>query len=192
MQARPLTGEEIAKLRGILEDGYGPYAERDRCLFELGLNAGGRISEILALTVGQVRQYGRVVERLELVETKGGRPRAIPLNSKAKEAISAYLAWKEAQGEPVNPEAPLFRSRKGSRMTRQAAHLRLRELYRRAELQGKVTTHSLRKSFANTLDRRGVRLKVIKELLGHKSLATTDRYLSVTEEELRAAVGRLD
>jgi integrase/recombinase XerD len=76
-------------------------------------------------------------------------------------------------------------------MTRQAAHLRLKELYRRAQLQGKVTTHSLRKSFANTLDRRGVRLKVVKELLGHSSLATTDRYLSVTEDELRAAVGKL-
>jgi site-specific recombinase XerD len=88
MQARPLTTEEIAKLRAIFENGYGPYRERDRCLFELGINAGGRISEILALTVGQVSQYGRVVERLELVETKGGRPRAIPLNSKAQEAIS--------------------------------------------------------------------------------------------------------
>ncbi len=192
MQARPLTADEIAALRGLFENGYGPYMERDQCLFELGLNAGGRISEILALTVGQVYQYGRVVERLELVTTKGRRPRAVPLNSKARRAILAYLDWKEAEGEPLNREAPLFRSRNGSRMTRQTAHLRLKALFERAQLQGKVTTHSLRKSFANTLDTRGVRLKVIKELLGHRSLSTTDRYLSVTEDELRAAVGKLE
>jgi len=192
LQARPLTLEEISALRGCFENGYGSYAERDRCLFELGINTGGRISELLALTVGQVYQYGRVADRLELVTTKGGRPRAIPLNSKAREAISAYLRWKEAQGEPLHPEAPLFRSQKGSRMTRQAAHLRLKALYQRARLQGKVTTHSLRKTFGTRLRERGVDLRVIQVLLGHKSLATTERYLGVTEPDLRVAVDRLD
>ena len=192
MKARPLTPEEIARVRSYFDSGrHGRYAIRDRCIVELGLNAGLRVSELCALTVGQVWQHRRVVERLELTETKGGKHRAIPLNRTAQDAVRALIAWKAGR-ERVWPEDPLFRSRKGGHLHRRQVDALWRRICRNCGITGKVTTHSWRKTFATGLADLGVRLRVIQELLGHSTIVTTQLYLSVTTQQATEAVSRLD
>jgi integrase/recombinase XerD len=188
--ARALTKEEITSIKKSF---WGKYEVRDRCLFLIGLYIGARISELVALTVDDVFQHGKVVKILELRKaiTKGKKTRQIPLNLEARETIDALMEWKRSQGESVEPDAPLFCSRKkGGSLTRIQAHRILKKAYDDNELTGKVTTHSMRKSFATTLAQNNP-LKIVKELLGHSSLAITDKYLSVTEEDLRFAVNKL-
>ncbi|HED03313.1 MAG TPA: hypothetical protein ENI60_00890, partial [Candidatus Fraserbacteria bacterium] len=164
---------------------------RDRAIFELGINAGLRVSEICALTVGQVWQYRRIIERLELTQTKGMKPRAIPLNSAARVAVVELIGWKRRRGERLHCDDPLFRSYRGRRLTRQGVDWRWRQVRRACRLSGKVTTHSWRKTFATTLHQLGQPLGVIQKLLGHRSLATTQRYLLVTPLEEEQAVAKL-
>lgn len=161
-------------------------------MFELGINAGPRVSELIDLDVGQVLQYGAMVEQLELYETKGHRPRRVPLNRWTRSCLEAFIAWKELHDEPLDPEAPLFLNMKGGRLTRYGADWLLHRIYRDCKLAGKVTTHSLRKTFATALHRGGVPVKVIQELLGHANLNTTEAYIEITEADKIAAVEVLE
>lgn len=192
MKARPLRTEEIARVRSYFDSGrHGRYAIRDRCIVELGLNAGLRVSELCALTVGQVWQHRRVVERLELTETKGGKHRAIPLNRTSQDAVRALIAWKAGR-ERLWPGDPLFRSMKGGQLTRQEVDHIWQRVRAACGIAGKVTTHTWRKTFATQLHALGVPLAVIKELLGHASIATTQAYLTVTAFQEAEAVSRLE
>ena len=83
MKSHALTPLEVEAIRAQLAGSQDHYVVRDRALFEVGLNAGLRISEALALNVGQILQHGRIVNRLELIHTKDGKHRAVPLNTKA-------------------------------------------------------------------------------------------------------------
>lgn len=188
--ARALSKEEVADVKKSF---WGKYEARDRSLFLMGLYTGARISELISLEVGDVYQHGKVIKTLELRKaiTKGNKTRQIPLNLEARETIESLIEWKRSQEESLEPDAPLFVSRKKEgRLTRIQAHRILKQAYHANELTGKVTTHSMRKTFATTLAQNNP-LKIVKELLGHSSLAITDRYLSVTEAELRQAVGQL-
>jgi len=192
MRSRALTPAEIETIRRNLANSTDHYAQRDRTLFEIGVNCGLRISEALALTVGQVWQHEHVVGRLELTRTKGDKPRAVPLNQPAKDALSALLKIKRERGERMDDDAPLFVSRNGQRLVRAQAHNRLRRVYWSAGLTGKVTTHSLRKSFATRMHDRGVKIREIQVLLGHSSVSTTQRYIDVRDDQLVDAVAMLE
>jgi len=189
--ARHLSKQEIQSLAQFF---YGEYEVRNRTLFLLDLNIGTRISELLALNVGDVWQYGKPVEILELRKaiTKGKKTRQIPLNDQAREVITELIEWKKSQGERLLPNAPLFASRKGNnRLSRYQVHRILKESFQSSECSGKVSTHSLRKSFAKALLVSGNNLRAIQILLGHTSLATTEKYLAVSPDELTRAVNSL-
>ena len=111
--ARHLSKEEI---QSLAQSFYGEYETRNRTLFLLGLNIGTRISELLALNVGDVWQYGKPVAILELKKaiTKEKKTRQIPLNEQAKEVITELIKWKKSHGEDLSPNAPFFASRKGN------------------------------------------------------------------------------
>lgn len=194
MQARALTLPEIEAIRAHFSNWLetDPLAARDRALFEVGVNAGLRISEALALNVGQVVQHGRVVDRLELTRTKGDKPRAVPLNSSAKTALADFTTWKQAHGERMEPDAPVFVSRHGQRLVRSQAHNRLKLVYAACGLAGKVATHSMRRTFGTLLHDRGAHIREIQVLMGHSSISTTQRYIEVNEGKLSHAVRLLD
>ena len=188
--ARALTAEEI---QSIKKSFFGAYEVRDRSLFLIGLYTGSRISELISLNVGDVYQHEKIVKTLELRKaiTKGKKTRQVPLNLEARETIEGLIEWKRQYGENLEPDTPLFVSRKKEgRLTRIQAHRILQAAYHENQLTGNVTTHSMRKTFATTLAKNNP-LQVVKELLGHSSLAITDRYLSVTEEDLTLAVAGL-
>ena len=197
--SRPLNEFEI---QAILQAFTGKYELRNRTLFLLGLNTGARISELLSLNVEDVWRYNRPVDIIYFHKrhTKGKLVgRQITIQSGAQQAILELIQWKRGvsatltfraqEGESLAKDAPLFVSRQGSRLKRKQAHNIFRDAFDACELPGQVTTHSLRKTFANyALRASSGNIKVLQELLGHKHLSTTEVYLSAGEEELRAAV----
>jgi site-specific recombinase XerD len=180
------------EIQAILQAFSGKYEIRNRTLFLLGLNTGARISELLSLDVGDVWRYSRPVDIIYLQKrhTKGKLVgRQITIKSGAQQAIFELIQWKKQQKESTAKDAPLFVSRQGGRLKRKQAHNILKEAFNACELPGQVTTHSLRKTFANhVLRASGGNIKVLQELLGHQHLSTTEAYLSFDVDELRSAV----
>jgi site-specific recombinase XerD len=182
--ARPLEKDEVQTLIGACQD------LRERTLVILGLNMGLRISELLGLRWGDLIQRGRVLPLvyLERTRTKSQRARAIPVNSRAAEAIGAWLAEVQGQGAGIRPQDPVFQGRGGQHLCRSQGHRLLVEIFNRAQLSGRVSSHTLRKTFATLLLDQGISLPVIGELLGHANVATTQRYLGVGMGSLKEAV----
>ena len=114
---------------------------------------------------------------------KGGHQRSIPLNLKVVKSLKAY--------RQVRRDVPLcgtfFRSRAGKALLRGAIYERVRTHARRARIVKRVSPHTLRHTFATHLVRAGVGLVTIRDLLGHRLITSTQIYLHVTAEDLRAA-----
>jgi site-specific recombinase XerD len=183
--ARYLLTEEVDD---IFESFGGEYGARNKVLFLLGL------AELLALSVGDLWQYENPVDILELRKaiTKGKKARQIPLNEPAKQVLKELMTWKKDHGESLFPTAPSFVSRKaGGRLSRYQAHRILKDCFELNQCSGKVSTHSLRKSFAKALLMASDNLRAIQVLLGHASSATTEQYLAVSQDELVKAVRSL-
>jgi len=167
---------------------------RDRCLIQLGLNVGLRITNLVQLTVGQVSHAGRARRYLTIParQMKSRRGHTIPLNAPARARVEEVLRWKRHMGEPTTPSSPLFRSREGGFLsTRRAAQI-ISTAADLAGLEPGVSTHSLRKTLATTLMERGVSLRVVQEILGHRELATTAAYLGVGRKALEDGVRMLE
>ena len=154
-----------------------------RGLFMIGVSTGGRISELLSLTIGDVYQNGRAVTDLLYSKSivKGGEvSRAVPVNVDGREAIAALIDWHRARyGEVDDGFRPLFpsRNKKGRvAMNRQTAHAMLKAAFMAAGLNGKIATHSLRKSFAQRVYEHAGDIYLVQELLGHRNVATTQKY----------------
>ena len=187
---RPLDNTEIRK---VSEAFSGTFAVRNRSLFMLGVSVGGRISELIALKVGDVWQNNKPVKDLLFNRNivKGGEvSRAVPVNIDGREAIEVLIAWHvELYGE-LDAVRPLFPSRNGQgtqAMTRKAAHDVLKPAFEAAGLNGKLGTHSLRKSYAQRLYEQTNDIYAVQEMLGHKSVVTTQRYLGVNYASVREA-----
>ena len=187
---RPLDNAEIRK---VSEAFGGTFAIRNRSLFILGVSVGGRISELLALRVNDVWQNGKSVKDLlfDLNIVKGSEvSRAVPVNIDGRQAIENLIAWHTEVYGDLDPTRPLFPSRKGQglqSMTRIAAHNALKEAFEAAGLNGKLGTHSLRKSYAQRLYEQTNDIYAVQEMLGHKSVVTTQRYLGVNYASVRDA-----
>ena len=151
---RPLDNDEIRLVSACFT---GTFEVRNRGLFMLGVSTGGRISELLSLTIGDVYQNGSAVTDLlyDRSIVKGGEvSRAVPVNTDGMRAIDELVRWHREQYRTLKASRPLFPSRNGKgsqRMTRRAAHNVLKDAFEAAGLNGHLATHSLRKSFAQRL-----------------------------------------
>ena len=177
---RTLPAEALnAALDRIVGDGTAP---RDRALLELAYSSGLRLSELVGVNLGDLDRGAHVVR----VRGKGRRERIVPVGDTALAAIHRYLeATREARGG-VAGEAPLFlgpRGRLSGRTVQRVVRVRLAEV---AAGLG-VTPHALRHSFASHLLDRGADLRAIQELLGHRSLGTTQIYTHVSRGRVRKA-----
>ncbi len=188
---RPLLNEEIRRVASSFD---GTFAIRNKCLFMLGVSTGGRISELLSLTLGDVFQNNAPVTDLlfdrSIVKGKEDS-RAVPINSDGRAAVEEIIAWHfEQYGTPPDVSRPLFPSRNGQGsqpMTRKAAHDILKHAFEKAGLNGKLATHSLRKSYAQRLYEQTNDIYAVQEMLGHKDVKTTQRYLGVNYTKIREA-----
>jgi site-specific recombinase XerD len=183
----------------------GRYALRDRCYFEMALQMGLRVSEMLSITVGQVYQYGRVMDEvsIERKRMKGGKAgkasgRTIPLFPETHPHILAWLvrmaAMLKVELKDLDPSTPLFcsrvRNKDGSRraIARETAWRIIKGIARDNEFSGKVGTHSTRKTLARKVFTWSKDTRVVQRILGHKSLQSTEAYLkSLTDREVWTA-----
>lgn len=188
---RPLDNDEIRRVSTCFT---GTFEVRNRELFMLGVSTGGRISELLSLTIGDVYQNGSAVSDLlfEKSVVKGGEvSRAVPVNRDGRRAIEELANWHRRHYRSVASKRPLFPSRHKSGsvpMHRQTAHDILKKAFIAAGLNGKLATHSLRKSFAQRLYDKSGDIYLVQELLGHRNISTTQKYLGVNYADARAAV----
>ena len=191
---RPLDHEEIQQVANCFDS---TFASRNRCLFMLGVSTGGRISELLSLTINSVYQNGAAVTALlfEKSIVKGKEhSRTVPVNRDGRQAIAELIDWHSECYGNTESHRPLFPSRNGQGekcMTTRAAHNVLKKAFESVGLNGHLATHSLRKSFAQRLYDHTGDIFVVQEMLGHKSVATTQRYLGVNYASVRDALERI-
>ena len=189
---RPLDNQEIRLVSARFNG--NPFEHRNRGLFMLGVSTGGRISELLALTIDDFWQNRKPVSDLLFDRSivKGGEiSRAVPVNSDGRRAIEDLIAWHEEQYGNTQAHRPLFPSRNGQgekRMSRGTAHGVLKKAFVAAGLNGHLAAHNFRKIFTQRLYDRTGDIFAIQEMLGHKSVATTQKYLGVNYANVRDAL----
>ena len=191
--ARALTPLEIQAVCVAFD---GKYAIRNRTLFLICANIGTRITEALNLNVGDVLQNGEVVKILYLRRetVKGSRSGvSLTLPSGARKALISFIAWKREAGERLSKRVPLFVSRKGLRLSRKQAHDIFKVAYRKVGLDGHVTTHSPRKTYAKMVyQNSGNDLLVTQQALRHTSIETTLYYLDTLSDNVTQAMPDFD
>ena len=158
-------------------------AARDRAILETLYSAGLRIGELVGLDLGQLDLAGGALR----VYGKGSKERMVPLGSVAAEAVDEYLRLREQAGQSIHAlGTPLFVNRHGTRLSARSVRRMLDKYLRQAQLPAGVTPHTLRHSFATHLLNRGADLRSVQELLGHKSISTTQIYTHLTTARLKA------
>src|SRR3954447_11332568 len=182
---RVLKPEEMAAvLDRILAS--TPLELRERALFQAAYASGLRAEELVTLDVAAVDFDAEELR----VEGKGGKTRIVPAGEPALRAVARYLerarpALASGDGDPA-----LFLSKSGRRLSTSDVRRRLRVWARHAEVQGGVSPHTLRHSFATHLLEGGADLRAIQELLGHASISTTQIYTRVESARLKSAYAK--
>lgn len=177
--------EKIEAIKKILR----ATSLRNELLFVLGINTGLRISDLLALQVGDVFQNNKAVVRIELRESKTGKLRYIALSKKTIRLIERYI---HTERKIVASNTPLFLSQKGGAISRQHAYDILNKAARAVGIHERIGTHSLRKTFGYFAYKNGVDLAMIQKLLNHASQTETLRYIGITQEQMDEVVLNLD
>jgi integrase/recombinase XerC/integrase/recombinase XerD len=161
-----------------------PLELRDRALVELAYGCGLRAEELVRLDLGDLSFDAEELR----VEGKGGRTRVVPAGEPAWAALSRYLDRGRPRLVAACPDEPaLLVSRSGRRLSTSDMRRRLGRWVRAAALQGGVSPHTLRHSFATHLLEGGADLRAIQELLGHANISTTQTYTRVESVRLRRA-----
>jgi integrase/recombinase XerD len=177
---KAITIEQVTALLDAT-DGDDIQSLRDKALLELLYATGARVSEAVDLNVDDV--FDEDIVRLT---GKGSKQRIVPLGSFARAAINAYLVRARPTLSVRGKATPaLFLGLRGQRVSRQNAWLIIRAAAKRAELGVEISPHTLRHSFATHLLAGGADVRVVQELLGHSSVATTQLYTLVTADTLR-------
>ena len=187
-QARVLTEAEFKRLLAVVAQ--MKHASRNRLALMLSHLAGLRVGEIATLTLRDVIDSdGKVREQLRLSAevTKGGYARVVFLNEKLRREIERYRS--DCLGSR-NADAFLLMTQKRTAFSANTLCQLMGQLYKSAGLDG-ATSHSGRRWFITRLAHSGVSPKVIMTLAGHRNLATTQRYIDVRDDMMKAAVDLL-
>lgn len=183
---KALSEDEVEALLGAVS-GDGPRPWRDRAILETLYATGMRISELVGLDLGDVDLDGGSARVLG----KGAKERLVPFGRTARSALERYLR----DGRPLleRPRArtladgdAVFLNARGGRLTRQGCWKIVRAAGDRVGLGDRLSPHVLRHSYATHMLDHGADIRVVQELLGHASLATTQVYTKVSPERLRA------
>jgi len=177
-----LTGEEIGRLLAAPRAGAAGGV-RDRAVLELMYSAGLRVQELVNLDDGDLDLANATVR----VRGKGRRERLGIVGSHARDAIRAWLASRPRPASTARGPRPLFTNKLGGRLSVRGVARLLEKHLQTAGLAGRASPHTLRHSFATHLLDAGADIRSVQELLGHKSLVTTQIYTHVTTTRLLAA-----
>lgn len=190
---KALSEEETERLLGAVV-GTGPAVLRDRALLEVLYGTGARVSEVVGLNLGDVADAVEA-RGMPLVRVlgKGDKERVVPLGQLARLALADWLS---GEGRPLfvpkkwrrrSDAEAVFLNARGGRLTRVGAFGVVKKYASRVGLEERVSPHVLRHSCATHMLGRGADVRVVQELLGHASIATTQRYTKVSPEHLRRA-----
>jgi site-specific recombinase XerD len=182
---RVLRPDEMATLLDRIPAST-PLELRDRALFEIAYGSGLRAEELVTLDVESVDFDAEELR----VEGKGSKTRIVPAGEPALKAVARYLERARPALGTGDGERALFLSKSGRRLSTSDVRRRLRAWTRRAEVQGGVSPHTLRHSFATHLLEGGADLRAIQELLGHASISTTQIYTRVESARLKSAYAK--
>jgi integrase/recombinase XerD len=180
---KPMSTREIDSLLRQPLGHTTPEAVRDSSMLELAYATGMRVTELVSLNVesmhltprpGYVRCIG-----------KGDKERTIPVYDKALDALERYLEEARPQLLKGRPQVALFVNRRGERLTRQGFWLILKNYAEAAGIDGRVTPHTLRHSFATHMLRGGASVRDVQQLLGHANVSTTQVYTQLADGHLR-------
>ena len=176
----PLGMDEVGRLIEA-PDRSTSTGLRDRAILEVLYGAGLRVSELTGLDVDDLDVEGGSVR----VVGKGGKEREVPIGRHAQHAVGTYLSRARPSLVGQRTRGALFLNTRGGRLSRQACAKLLAVYATRAGIERRVSPHDLRHSFATHLLEGGADVRVVQELLGHASVATTQIYTLVTKEHLR-------
>jgi integrase/recombinase XerD len=185
---KALTVSEIESL--ITSTALEGMGLRDRAMLELLYATGARVSEIVSLDLDDVKKSSSNEGEITTLRIlgKGRKERIVPIGSFARKAIEDYIVRLrpslQKSGQKSGQRA-LFLNARGGRISRQSAWNIVLEAAERSGLDGKVSPHALRHSFATHLLDGGADIRVVQELLGHASVSTTQIYTLVTIDKLR-------
>jgi integrase/recombinase XerD len=180
---KALSQEQVVRLL----DAAGPEPDdeaadrirlRDRAIVELMYSTGARVSEVVALDLDEVTDDGLI-----RVRGKGSKERIVPVGSFAAKSLDAYLVRTRPELARLRGDRALFLNKQGGRLSRQS----IWDIIQRAGVAAgvEVSPHTLRHSFATHLIEGGADVRVVQELLGHASVATTQIYTLITVDTLR-------
>ncbi|MDX6678159.1 MAG: integrase/recombinase XerD, partial [Solirubrobacteraceae bacterium] len=161
--------------------GTDPAALRDRALLELMYACGLRASEAVDLTVGSVDLRAGVLR----ARGKGSKERLIPVGRDAVAALRIYLEHGRTKLVGLRDERHLFVNHRGGGLTRQGLYKIVQRHARTAGLEGKMSPHTLRHTFATHLLAGGCDLRSLQEMLGHADVATTQIYTHLSADRLK-------
>jgi integrase/recombinase XerD len=177
-----LSREQVGKLLAQPK-GTEPLALRDRALLEVMYACGLRVSEAIALEIGDVDLQEGVLR----ARGKGSKERIVPVGRQAVSALEAYCARGRPKLVGLNVEGHLLVNHRGGGLTRQGLYKIVQNHARKAGLAELMTPHTLRHTFATHLLSGGCDLRSLQEMLGHADLATTQIYTHLSAERLKDA-----
>ena len=177
-----LTLEDSLKL---LDSVNGQYQERDYCIITLFLNCGMRLSELVGLNLTDISSDGAL-----RILGKGNKERVVYMNKACTDALNAYLSVRPNEGVPANYKNALFISRNKRRISNKTVQYIVKNYLEKAGLGDLgLSTHKLRHTAATLMYQQGnVDVRVLKEVLGHANLGTTQIYTHVANKQIEDAI----
>ena len=181
-----LTEQEYKRLlRTVRKNATAYFKERDMAIVTMLLGMGLRLSELTALNIGDLNFDDGSIK----ITRKGGKERMLPANDEVMISIQRYLRIRKE----ANPNNPLFLSKRKRRISNASVWHLVKKYMRQAQIEkDKLSPHTLRHTFATVLLRQGENILTIKELLSHRNLRTTERYLHIGNEDLKDAISKID
>lgn len=183
-QAKTLTPTEVDQVLNYIATQSFPL--RNRVMLLTGLWSGMRVGELSSLKVGDVMNSNRTIKaevRLTADQTKGRQPRTVFLPQKLRDELSAYLVLRT----DAKPEHPLFVTAGRKRFSANVMAQHFHYLFKRAGIAG-ASSHSMRRTFLTSLSAKGIGIRVLAALAGHRSLQVTLKYLDASDDMKRNAV----
>ena len=183
-QAKTLTDVQLK--RALRYCSTRKHTQRDKTILLLTMNTGLRAKEVAALRFGDVfdeEQKPRTQFTLSKTQTKGARTRTVFVNKQLAQALADYQQYTRC----TDAAAPLFRSQKGGHFSANTMCQLFLNIFHACGLKG-ASSHSPRRTFITRLANKGIGVRVLAELAGHSSIAVTQRYIDVNDEQMANAV----
>lgn len=175
---RTIQPDEVDRLLAAPGKGTSAKAQRDKALMETLYASGMRVTELVSLNLEDVN----IRKKRIVCGANTHRKREVPLYDKAVKALSRYINNGRKQLLVDSDENALFLNHRGQRLTRQGLWLIIKRYVKQVGIEGSVTPHTLRHSFATHMLDSGAGLREVQARLGHANLSTTQVYRQVSDD----------